>query len=142
MRRIATVLLCVVSVAASCWASPSVTAFVDEKQELSATVWILAGCEEYDRGVYPPYYRDIQRYFKDFKSHPVMEFIREMRDAPDTVYVVSYNSVPCAARLLYIEDGLLSPYRSQLKAQVYIRHECKGKRCHPRDIPQLHQSRT
>lgn len=105
MRRIATVLLCVVSVAASCWASPSVTAFVDEKQELSATVWILAGCEEYDRGVYPPYYRDIQRYFKDFKSHPVMEFIREMRDAPDTVYVVSYNSVPCAARLLYIEDG-------------------------------------
>lgn len=105
MRRIATVLLCVVSVAASCWASPSVTAFVDEKQELSATVWILAGCEEYDRGVYPPYYRDIQRYFKDFKSHPVMEFIRGMRDAPDTVYVVSYNSVPCAARLLYIEDG-------------------------------------
>lgn len=98
-------LLCAVSVAASCCASPSVTAFVDEKQELSATVWILAGCEEYDRGVYPPYYRDIQRYFKDFKSHPVMEFIREMRDAPDTVYVVSYNSVPCAARLLYIEDG-------------------------------------
>lgn len=86
-------------------ATSKVTAFVDEKQELSATVWILAGCEEYDRGVYPRYYRDIQRYFKDFKSHPVMEFIREMRDAPDTVYVVSYNSVPCAARLLYIEDG-------------------------------------
>lgn len=86
-------------------ATSKVTAFVDEKQELSATVWILAGCEEYDRGVYPPYYRDIQRYFKDFKSHPVMEFIRGMRDAPDTVYVVSYNSVPCAARLLYIEDG-------------------------------------
>lgn len=86
-------------------ATSKVTAFVDEKQELSATVWILAGCEEYDRGVYPPYYRDIQRYFRKFKSHPVMEFIREMRDAPDTVYVVSYNSVPCAARLLYIEDG-------------------------------------
>ena len=105
MKKIISLLLCAASVAASCWASPSVTAFVDEKQELSATVWILAGCEEYDRGVYPPYYRDIQRYFKDFKSHPVMEFIREMRDAPDTVYVVSYNSVPCAARLLYIEDG-------------------------------------
>lgn len=105
MKKIISLLLCAASVAASCWASPSVTAFVDEKQELSATVWILAGCEEYDRGVYPPYYRDIQRYFKDFKSHPVMEFIRGMRDAPDTVYVVSYNSVPCAARLLYIEDG-------------------------------------
>lgn len=86
-------------------ATSKVTAFVDEKQELSATVWILAGCEEYDRGVYPPYYRDIQRYFRKFKSHPVMDFIRQMRDAPDTVYVVSYNSVPCAARLLYIEDG-------------------------------------
>ena len=86
-------------------ATSKVTAFVDEKQELSATVWILAGCEEYDRGVYPPYYRDIQRYFRKFKSHPVMDFIRQMRDAPDSVYVVSYNSVPCAAELLYIEDG-------------------------------------
>ena len=86
-------------------ATSKVTAFVDEKQELSATVWILAGCEEYDRGVYPPYYRDIQRYFRKFKSHPVMDFIRQMRDAPDSVYVVSYYSVPCAAELLYIEDG-------------------------------------
>lgn len=105
MRKIISTLLCAVLAAASCLASPSITAFVDEKQELSATVWILAGCEEYDRGVYPPYYRDIRRYFRKFKSHPVMDFIRQMRDAPDSVYVVSYNSVPCAAELLYIEDG-------------------------------------
>ena len=105
MRKIISTLLCAVLAAASCLASPSITAFVDEKQELSATVWILAGCEEYDRCVYPPYYRDIQRYFRKFKSHPVMDFIRQMRDAPDSVYVVSYNSVPCAAELLYIEDG-------------------------------------
>ena len=34
-----------------------------------------------------------------------MGFIRLMRDAPDSVYVVSYNSVPCASELLYIEVG-------------------------------------
>lgn len=30
-------------------------AYVDELEEFSATTWILAGCEEFDRGIYKPY---------------------------------------------------------------------------------------
>ena len=33
-------------------------AYVDELEEFSATTWILAGCEEFDRGIYKPYYSD------------------------------------------------------------------------------------
>ena len=103
-RLISSIILGLMCLSHPAWAS-DLTAYIDEKQELSATVWILAGCEEYDRGVYPPYYRDIQRYFRKFKSHPVMDFIRQMRNAPDSVEVVAYYSVPCAAELLYIKDG-------------------------------------
>lgn len=79
--------------------------FVDECHELSATVWILAGCEEYNRSVYTPYYNDIHKFFKDSKSHPIMQFIKDMRNAPDSVEVIAYNSLPAATTLLYIEDS-------------------------------------
>lgn len=81
--------------------------YVDELQEFSATTWILAGCEEYDRGIYKPYYSDIQQYFGKFKSHPVMEFLKKMRDIPGDVDVISYNSLPVATWLLSIKDGHL-----------------------------------
>lgn len=32
-------------------------AYVDELEEFSATTWILAGCEEFDRGIYKPILR-------------------------------------------------------------------------------------
>ena len=82
--------------------------YVDERQELSAIVWRLAGCEEYSGRMIPAYATDIEQSFDQFKNHPVMDFIREMRDAPDSVYVVSYFSVPMSAGLICIRDGGLS----------------------------------
>ena len=121
MKKLLVALLFVVLAAFDTFAVPSVTVFVDEKQELSATVWILAGCEEYDRCIYEPYYDDIQKYFKAYKEHPLMDFIRRMRDAPDSVYVVSYNSVPCAAELLYIEGGRVK-IKEGLDVEKYFRN--------------------
>lgn len=82
-------------------------AYVDELEEFSATTWILAGCEEFDRGIYKPYYSDIQKSFGKFKSHPVMAFLKKMRDIPGDVDVISYNSLPIANNLLSIENGHL-----------------------------------
>lgn len=82
-------------------------AYVDELEEFSATTWILAGCEEFDRGIYKPYYSDIQKSFGKFKSHPVMAFLKKMRDIPGDVDVISYNSLPIANHLLSIENGHL-----------------------------------
>ena len=65
-------------------------AYVDELEEFSATTWILAGCEEFDRGIYKPYYSDIQKSLGKFKSHPVMAFLKKMRDIPGDVDVISY----------------------------------------------------
>lgn len=82
-------------------------AYVDELQEFSATTWILAECQEYDRSIYKPYYSDIQKCFGKFKSHPVMKFLKKMRDIPGDVEVISYNSLPMANNLLSIENGHL-----------------------------------
>lgn len=79
--------------------------YTDEVYELSAIVWRLAGAEEYNTSIYPSYGEDIKSYFSKYKKHPVMRFIREMRDAPDSVYVVSYNSVPVAAAVAVLEQG-------------------------------------
>ena len=67
---------------------------VDEIQELSAIVWRLAKCEEYNTRINPQYLSDVETYFADFKEHPVMDFIRDMRAGKDTFSVVAYNSVP------------------------------------------------
>lgn len=76
---------------------------VDERQELSAIVWRLAGCEEYMMRIPPSYEADIEESFRAFSDHPVMTFIRSMRD--NSGDVVSYNSVPMAAAVLRIEKG-------------------------------------
>lgn len=81
--------------------------YVDERQELSAIVWRLAGCEEYNGPLIPQYKADIENCFGQFREHPVMKFIREMRDVPEGSDAVSYNSVPTAAGLLCIRDGRL-----------------------------------
>lgn len=88
-----------------CQADAQFRVGTDERQELSAIVWRLAGAEEYAGRIPASYAADIDTYFADFKQHPVTAFIREMRDAPDSVDVVSYNSVPAAAVLLQIERG-------------------------------------
>lgn len=78
---------------------------VDEIQELSAIVWRLAECEEYNTRVHPQYLSDVETYFADFKEHPVMDFIREMRAGKDTTSVVAYNSVPMSGAALFIHKG-------------------------------------
>lgn len=79
--------------------------FVDERQELSAIVWRLAGAEEYMQPLPQSYEVDIRRSFDAFRDHPLLAFIRTMRDAPDSVNVVSYNSVPTAAVVMEIRQG-------------------------------------
>lgn len=86
-------------------AQPQSVVCVDERLELSAIVWRLAGAEEYNTYIYPPYGKDIENYFAPYKKHPVMQFIREMRNAPDSVRVVSYNSVPVAAAITTLDRG-------------------------------------
>lgn len=78
---------------------------VDERQELSAIVWRLAGCEEYNTRINPSYLENIETYFGGYKGHPVMDFIREMRTKKDSISVVAYNSVPMSAAVLQIRNN-------------------------------------
>ena len=78
---------------------------VDEIQELSAIVWRLAECEEYNTRMNSQYLSEIETCFADFKGHPVMDFIRDMRAGKDTLSVVAYNSVPMSGAALLIHKG-------------------------------------
>ena len=88
-----------------CRAGAQFRVAADERQELSAIVWRLADAEEYTGRIPASYAADIDSCFAAFRQHPVTEFIRRMREAPDSVDVVSYNSVPAAAVLLRIDRG-------------------------------------
>lgn len=88
-----------------CRAGAQFRVAADERQELSAIVWRLAEAEEYTGRIPASYAADIDSCFAAFRQHPVTEFIRMMREAPDSVDVVSYNSVPAAAVLLRIDRG-------------------------------------
>ena len=78
---------------------------VDEIQELSAIVWRLAECEEYNTRMNSQHLSEIETWFADFKEHPVMDFIRDMRAGKDTLSVVAYNSVPMSGAALLIHKG-------------------------------------
>ena len=101
-------------------------ACVDEVQELSAIVWRLAGCEEYNNGMYEEYAKDIEDYFGIYKDHPVMEHIRKMRNKPDSADIVAINSVPVAASAMEIRNGhveVRKEYKSRENADKYFKAE-------------------
>lgn len=103
MRRLYCLLISALLSITCIYASTKV--FVNECQELSAITWRLAGCEEYNTRISSQYLSEIETYFADFKGHPVMDFIREMRAGKDTVNVVAYNSVPMSGAILSISKG-------------------------------------
>ena len=99
---------------------------VDEVHELSAIVWRLAGCEEYNSGMYEEYAKDIEDYFGMYTDHPVMEHIRKMRNKPDSADIVAINSVPIAASALKIRNGHVAvrkEYKSRENADKYFKAE-------------------
>jgi hypothetical protein len=63
---------------------------VDERIELLAIIFRLAGAEEYNKRFVPAYATAIDRYFEGFKQHPAVLAVNELR-ARDSV---SYNAIP------------------------------------------------
>lgn len=75
----------------------------DQRDELSGIVWRLAGAEEFNKNISDKKYaKDIKTYFAKFTKHPIMDFIRSMREEP---LYVGYDAVSGAADVLKIENG-------------------------------------
>ena len=98
MRRL-TISLIVICLSISCFAQ--MRAAVDERIELTGTVFRLAGISEYSRGYIPEYDYDIDSCFQDFKEGPLTEYIKTMRRENG----LGYSAVAASAMFLKIEDG-------------------------------------
>jgi hypothetical protein len=69
--------------------STTLEVIVDPRVELLATIFRLAGADEYDGGSFPRYAADVQRHFAPFKDHPAVEMAKRLRATRG----ISYDAV-------------------------------------------------
>jgi hypothetical protein len=77
---------------------------VDERFELTGIVFRLAEAEEYVNNEVFHYVADIDAYFAPYKEHPLIQYVRKIREREE----VAYNAVSGAATLLQIKNGKVS----------------------------------
>lgn len=98
--------ICLLAVNMTSWAKGGVfrTFKVDESFEFNSIVWRLAGAEEYDNCNIEQYAEDIEEYFKPYKSHPLIEYCKDIRET----YGIGADAIPKAAAFLDVSAGGVS----------------------------------
>lgn len=91
--------------------------YVDERMELTTIAFRLAGAEEYNNYDGLAYLNEIDEYFAPFKDHPLMSYIREIREK----YSIGYGYVPSTAFLFKIE-GNSFVMRDDVDYEEYASH--------------------
>ncbi|MDR0231255.1 MAG: DUF4932 domain-containing protein [Dysgonamonadaceae bacterium] len=88
--------------------SAQLKSYVDERMELTGIVWRLAEAEEYVNDEVMNYVADIDDYFAPYKSHPLIRYVKEIRERD----LVAYNAVSGTIEFLEIKNGQikLSPH--------------------------------
>jgi hypothetical protein len=71
--------------------------YVDERIELFGIVFRLAGAEEYVNNEVANYAVDIDAYFASYKNHPLIKYVKEIRERDE----VAYNAV--APNFIFVE---------------------------------------
>jgi len=59
---------------------------VDERFELTSIVFRLAGADEYNNNQVKSYISDIDDYFAPFKEHPLIRYVKEIREKDEVAY--------------------------------------------------------
>jgi hypothetical protein len=77
---------------------------VDKRAELMSIVFRLAGAEEFINNNIPSYSKAIDSCFEPYKNHPIVDYIKKLREA-DGVY---YNAVMSMAVHLEINNDAIS----------------------------------
>ena len=97
-----TIIFCSILLALTSFAQIPIPAHFDERVDLMAVIWRLSGSQEYNLCKISGYARD--GYFREFKSHPVVEMARQYQHDSGISYdaVVSY-----ALHLKFVDEGNL-----------------------------------
>lgn len=74
---------------------------VDERYEFTSIVWKLADAPEYNQCHVPTYDIAVDKYFKRYKKHALIEHCKEIRK----YYGVSYDAIATSTSYITIENG-------------------------------------
>ncbi|MBL0357878.1 MAG: DUF4932 domain-containing protein [Chitinophagaceae bacterium] len=86
---------------------------VDERIELTSIINRLAGHWEYSSNDFSSYVEDVDKYFAAFKDHPVITFMKKLRNERG----VSFDAIPSIATRLN-PAPLLTPRFDFIKSEI------------------------
>ncbi|WP_295939108.1 DUF4932 domain-containing protein [uncultured Alistipes sp.] len=99
MKRIAFIFIFICWI--NCCLGQPLTSKVEERFELTSIVCRLAGAEEYTKCKVPVYADKIDDYFKPTVNHPLIAYMKEIRNT----YGISYDAISSLAYTLEIHSG-------------------------------------
>lgn len=88
--------------------------YVDERVELTTIAFRVAGAEEWTNYDGLSYLNEVDEFFSPYKGHPLMSYIREIRET----YSIGYGYVPSSAFLFSI-DGDDFVFRDDIDYEKY-----------------------
>ncbi|MDR0866259.1 MAG: DUF4932 domain-containing protein [Candidatus Symbiothrix sp.] len=102
----------------TCSSFAQLTSHVDERFELTSIVFRLADAEEYVNNEVIGYANDIDAYFAAYKEHPLIQFIKEIREHDG----IAYNAVSGFTTLLKINNNNIQ-LNSQENFDKYLTYD-------------------
>ncbi|MBQ0052923.1 MAG: DUF4932 domain-containing protein [Bacteroidales bacterium] len=101
MKRVFVIIILLFIAVDSCWANINVK--IDERVELTSIVFRLAEAEEFHTSNAPAYLKDIDNYFDKYSSHPLIKYVKELRN--NDSLNVAYGVVAASSFLFDIKAG-------------------------------------
>jgi hypothetical protein len=102
----------------TCSAFAQLQSHVDERFELNSIVFRLADAEEYVNNQVVNYAADIDAYFTAYKDHPVVQYVKEIREQDE----VAYNAISSLSYLLEISNNNIH-LKPQTDLDAFFRDE-------------------
>lgn len=96
---------------------------VDERFELTSIVFRLAGAEEYVNNEVVNYTNDIDNYFAAYKEHPLIRYVKEIRERDE----VAYNAVSSSTYILEIKKSKIV-LKQDVDLDVFLKEESRWKK--------------
>lgn len=119
MKRLL-ILICVILNFSITARSSELRILIDERIELTSIAFRLADAQEYVTDCAPTYLKEVDDYFSKYKNHPLIKYIKELRD--NEQFNVGYGLVASSAFLFDIKHGHIKPNLDERKDLSIVYH--------------------
>ena len=138
-----------IALGANLCCSAQIKPIVDPRLELIGIVFYLSGAEEYADIRIPQYREDVESYFGQYRDHPLMAYIREIRDT----HSIGYNAAADSGLALAMEGNNISvsptispenlTFDTRWDTETFLKYvELLNDFCHTTDFWKFYNSQT